>query len=494
MKKALVLTLALLFLSGAAWGRTDYFDAVTIAGAFTLSGTAATAFTGTTLAVDMSSTAVIDGATSVRNLSAGFNSLESPANRFGVNSTVYMQVATTATTGVTAITHTGTGPTVTWTASGGFDFVGAIALDAITAVGNLSVDGTTALVDGSTSVRNVSAGFTSLESPANRFGSDATVYTQIATTATTGVTAITNTGTGPTVGWTVPAWTFTNSTSNTTYTPSWVLGYDAGSALTFAVADTTGAVTITHAGNATRVTWTATNFDFVGAMAADAVTVSDVLTFSDAGTIDNTDADTLTLTETTVAIAGEASISGDLTLTGGEIKNTDNAGAVVAGTCTAAEYNVNGYHKTVLTLLGGTTFALEDKDDGGGIKIYDFPQGQVLILGTLVDATITLDTNVTAPYVMSVGTVVGVDSEATLTTTEANFVASTAVTNGAAQDFHGVSAATSVGLTGEPYNGTSTALPLFVNAAIAAGSITGGATLAATGGTVTVWWIYLGDI
>jgi hypothetical protein len=164
MKRALVVALALLFLSGAAWARTDYFDAVTVGGAFTLSGTAATAFTGATFAVDMSSTAVIDAATSVRNLSAGFNSLESPANRFGVSATVYTQIATTAATGVTAITHTGTGPTMSWT---------------------------------------------------------------------------------------VPVWEFTNSTSNTTFTPSFVVGYDTGSKLTVAVADTSGAVTITHAGNAT---------------------------------------------------------------------------------------------------------------------------------------------------------------------------------------------------------------------------------------------------
>jgi hypothetical protein len=158
MKRALVVALALLFLSGAALARTDYFDAVTVGGAFTLSGTAATAFTGATFAVDMSSTAVIDATTSVRNLSAGFNSLESPANRFGVSATVYTQIATTAATGVTAITHTGTGPTMAWT---------------------------------------------------------------------------------------VPVWTFTNSTSHTTYTPSWVMGFDAGSSITFAVADTTGDTTIT---------------------------------------------------------------------------------------------------------------------------------------------------------------------------------------------------------------------------------------------------------
>jgi len=55
----------------------------------------------------------LNGSTSVRGISAGFTSLESPANRLGVSSSIYMQVATTAVPGATAITHTGSAPAVT---------------------------------------------------------------------------------------------------------------------------------------------------------------------------------------------------------------------------------------------------------------------------------------------------------------------------------------------------------------------------------------------
>jgi len=121
----------------------------------------------------------------------------------------------------------------------------------------------------------------------------------------------------------------TGSSSITDYTPSRVIGYDAGASMTIAVTDTTGAVAITHTGSGKAVTWTTTGgFDFVGAMAADAVTVSDVLTFSDAGTIDNTDATTLTLTESTVAIVGEATVSLDVDIKGGDIKNTTAGGGI----------------------------------------------------------------------------------------------------------------------------------------------------------------------
>jgi len=147
------------------------------------------------LSVD-GATMLLDGSTSSRLVSAGFTSLESPANRFGVSATIYMQVATTLVTGVTAITHTGTAPAVTWTA------------DSLAFVGDLDVNGATVVLDGSTSIRGVSAAFASLESPDNRLGSDAAVYMSIATTAVTGVTAITHTGSGPTVTWTANSFDF----------------------------------------------------------------------------------------------------------------------------------------------------------------------------------------------------------------------------------------------------------------------------------------------
>jgi len=62
---------------------------------------------------------------------------------------------------------------------------------------------------------------------------------------------------------------------------------------------------------------TETNIDLVGALAADALTVSDVLTFSDGGTIDNSDATTLTVTETLISLSGAASVSEDLSVIGG---------------------------------------------------------------------------------------------------------------------------------------------------------------------------------
>jgi hypothetical protein len=399
MKRALVLTLAVLFLCGAAtWGRTDYFDAITIAGAFTLTGTAATAFTGTTFAVDMSSTAVIDGATSVRNLSAGFNSLESPANRFGVSATVYTQIATTATTGVTAITHTGTGPTMAWTVPVwtftnstsnttytpswvmGFDAGSSMTVAVadtsgfatITHTGNATGFSWTATTGGFTCATSLTA-----LTPSFVVGFDAGSSVAFGVADTSGALTVSHTGNATALSWTAATATWTHSTSDTFYTPTFVVGYDAGSSITFAVADTSGAVTITHAGNATAVTWTATNFDFVGAMAADAVTLSDVLTFSDAATIDNTDANTLTITEVNIVLEGIAKTNslkiddGDVDLTV-DSDNQTNASATINVpdfTDATADFLVTNLFTTVLPFAGGLRG--EDTDgagtNGGGL-------------------------------------------------------------------------------------------------------------------------------
>ena len=204
-----------------AWGDTAGYYMTWDADADTNGGLIVIGTTDLTGNLTVDGTLVsIDGATSVRGISAGFTSLESPANRFGSDAAVYMQVATTATTGVTAITHTGSGPTVTWTANS-FSFVGAFSADSAS----------TAVVDGATSFRGISAGFTSLEAPNVRFGVNATEYMDVAVTATTGAVAITHTGSGPAVTWTADSF---GLTGDVTITPT-VTGIDIGSASSYGI-------------------------------------------------------------------------------------------------------------------------------------------------------------------------------------------------------------------------------------------------------------------
>jgi len=120
--------------------------------------------------------------------------------------------------------------------------------------GSLAVDGTLVVLDGATSTREISAGFTSHESPANRFGLNATEYMQIATAVTTGITLITHTGSGATVTWTVPTMSLVANTSVTgtlgvSGTLSAGLDATAGTIELYPGTTNTGTTTITMSDN-----------------------------------------------------------------------------------------------------------------------------------------------------------------------------------------------------------------------------------------------------
>ena len=341
-------------------------------------------FSGTTLAeLKTGGSATQLSITSPILINTGSTSITdyTPSRVIGYDSDASMTIAVSDTTGNVAITQTGSTKAVRWTAAGGFDLIGSIELDAITQVGNVSMDGATMLFDGSTSVRGVSAGFTSLESPANRFGANATEYMQIATVATTGATTITHTGTMPTVTWTANSFDFIGTMALDATTLSDILTFSDGGTIDNTAADT--------------LTVTETNIDLVGALAADAVTLSDVLTFSNGGTIDNTAAAVLTITEGTIDLVGAlaadaATLSDVLTFSdGGTIDNTD------ADDLTITEVNIilEGAAKTnSLTIDDGSEDVKIDSDDQTTtlptITIPDFTDATADFLVTNVFTTV----------------------------------------------------------------------------------------------------------
>ena len=92
---------------------------------------------GATL-VNTSDTLTVEEATTAMQAGTLFG-IASPDIRLGYDATDYMKVAVATGTGNVTITHTGTNKSVTWTASGGFDFVGAIVLDGVTISGDVTV-------------------------------------------------------------------------------------------------------------------------------------------------------------------------------------------------------------------------------------------------------------------------------------------------------------------------------------------------------------------
>ena len=190
------------------------------------------------------------------------------------------------------------------------------------------------------------------------------------------------------------------------------------------------------------------------------------------------------------AIALTATAGGIAMSAAGEITATTSSGAgtVVGATCTAVEQSINGVHKTVLTIGTLGNIALEDKNDGNGIKIYDFPEGVISILGASCNLVVTSDGTITTSYVMSLGSAAAADGEETLTGTEANIIPSSTVTCGAGnEDFHGA-LVTLIGI-----NGAASAVDLYINAAVAAGDISAGSNVTAASGTITIYWVNAGD-
>ena len=161
----------------------------------------------------------------------------------------------------------------------------------------------------------------------------------------------------------------------------------------------------------------------------------------------------------------------------------DDAGATVS----ALERGVGLVHQTVLT-LAATPLALADGDHGTGVKIYDFPAGDILVLGATCNLVVT-STNVEgggATFPMALGSVVGADDNA-LTSTEADIIPSTAIAGGSAKDFHASLAAS---ILFQRAGGTD--LDLFLNAAITAAVATNTVAITSTG-TITITWVNLGD-
>ncbi len=167
-------------------------------------------------------------------------------------------------------------------------------------------------------------------------------------------------------------------------------------------------------------------------------------------------------------------------------------GAIVDNKCTAVEGGTANVHQTTLTFtLTGATHDLDladGADHGTGIKIYDFPAGDILILGATCDgvvASVNTDGG-GATFPLSLGSVVASD-DATLTGTEADIIPSTTVVDGSSSDFHASLAAS---ILFQRAGGTD--LDLYLNAAVTNAVSTGAVTIEVTG-TVTISWMNLGD-
>ena len=178
-----------------------------------------------------------------------------------------------------------------------------------------------------------------------------------------------------------------------------------------------------------------------------------------------------------------------------QAKTSHGVGAIVANKCTAVEYGDGTIHQTVLTftLTGDDDIDLADGDHGTGVKVYDFPDGRILVLGVTINGSVAHNGAFNASdddhFYMSMGTAIGADDNS-LTGTEADLIPSVTLdtASGATTplDVHSELAASA------HFDGTSTAVDVYVNVAVEATDNSGATTYALTG-TATITWINLGD-
>ena len=224
-------------------------------------------------------------------------------------------------------------------------------------------------------------------------------------------------------------------------------------------------------------------------------------------TYTTTDNNGLTLTATedanysfqcTVFAAGTAAVT--LTNLASDIVANEGAGTAVLGTAVVEERGDGILHKTVIRLASMpiTVVSVTTGAGVGGTKIYDFPDGQINMLGCIADLSCVIAagdqadfTDATPEGDIGIGTVAPANADALGTdATDDDFATAVALTMAAYSS--------SSQLVSEPallMDGTSTAKDLVVNLLIDAGDIDDDVTSTVyVSGVVVVHWMNLGDV
>lgn len=167
---------------------------------------------------------------------------------------------------------------------------------------------------------------------------------------------------------------------------------------------------------------------------------------------------------------------------------------------TRSDFSNGMWNRTVLTC---TALPISVADDAGvsqygGVQVFTFPQGVVFLGGAMYVGSLTM--GVTGTFidaftgVMALGSATA-STGATLLTTEATWLQSTAMTTAASKVAvtNGFPVATQITESGcRHYDGHTTAGPVYLNVAIADDATHTAGTGTWTG-TITLMWSMLGD-
>lgn len=177
------------------------------------------------------------------------------------------------------------------------------------------------------------------------------------------------------------------------------------------------------------------------------------------------------------------------------LKNLDVAVGTKNGTGVTVKELSGGMKKTVLTFANVSIPITDATTNGayGSLKIYDFPEGNLMYAGGTTNLTIArVGTNITttAAIVGSVGTVAAT-ADATLTSTEADLIpSSTGTLTAGAGTLKGKSVTANLAIL----DGTTTAKDAYLNFAMPDAATTANVNDALlVNGTITLLWANAGD-
>lgn len=170
----------------------------------------------------------------------------------------------------------------------------------------------------------------------------------------------------------------------------------------------------------------------------------------------------------------------------------DAAGAKNGATVTASE-SAGVVNKTVLTCTATPISITDDSNVAqyGGVKIYDFPEGLITVLGAVIDGAVTLGTTGTITNTWAGGIALGTATATTgntLTGTEADIMAE----NNVAAATSKVAACDAVSTAVAVLNGTAAAKACYLNLVVDDDASHTAGTGSFTG-TVTLLWAKVAD-
>lgn len=182
----------------------------------------------------------------------------------------------------------------------------------------------------------------------------------------------------------------------------------------------------------------------------------------------------------------------------GALRGSAGIGAVAGTGVSVAEYGAGGIRQSVFTVTAMplTIPNAVAANQANGAKIYDFPEGRLLILGatgTMQQTTTSVlasTLNASSSCRWGVGTTVG--TNATLATTEQDLIPVTSITSSATVNVAGTATSAALAASAQ-FDGTSTAKDAFLNFSVPTDlDLDADATITLTG-TVTITWVLLGD-